>query len=74
MQFVVNNFSMIQHTSSGCECLPHNMCSNMALDVVISSISNKYLLEVGESPVLPPLKVVVYPDVAALSVLMYDKF
>lgn len=48
------------------------MCSNMALDVVISSISNKYLL--GESPVLPPLKVVVYPDVAALSVLMYDKF
>lgn len=50
------------------------MCSNMALDVVISSISNKYLLEVGESPVLPPLKVVVYPDVAALSVLMYDKF
>lgn len=50
------------------------MCSNVALDVVISSISNKYLLELGKSPVLFPLTVVIYPDVAALSVLMYDKF
>lgn len=49
------------------------MGCNMAVDVV-SSISKKYLLDLEESPVFPPLKVVVYTAIAALSVVMYDKF
>lgn len=75
MQFVLNNFSIIQHTQVlGVNTYPIYVCTNMILNVVVSSVSNKYSKHHHKFVTLPPLRAVVYPDVAALSVSIYNNF